>query len=282
MFNTLRVKSDLLVTTGSHLYGVATKDSDLDQRGFFFDRESFFSLPCSGKNWEQVEDTESDTVIYNLHKFLELLIKGNTQAIEVLYSPLIISCTDLGQSIINIRNSFLSHKFYRSMKGFAFAEYHKAKAVKQVIKTAQSDKINDALHTITSTFNFKRHERNEIIKLIEDLLGEKITDEESTIHLIGDARLELIQQYGYDIKAAYHTVRLLSQAKELFNSGQLTFPRPEKDLLVNIRSGHFTLAEWEEMYQDLQNDLDKVFETTTIPKNPDMNTINKLWMDLFK
>jgi len=52
-------------------------------------------------------------------------------------------------------------------------------------------------------------------------------------------RHELIGAHGYDIKAAMHVIRLLNEGIELMRSGTITLPRPEKELLVTIRTGNY-------------------------------------------
>src|SRR5207247_10700669 len=52
-------------------------------------------------------------------------------------------------------------------------------------------------------------------------------------------RHELIGAHGYDIKAAMHVIRLLNEGIELMRSGTITLPRPEKDLLITIRTGNY-------------------------------------------
>jgi uncharacterized protein len=44
---------------------------------------------------------------------------------------------------------------------------------------------------------------------------------------------------GYDIKAALHVIRLLNEGIELMRSGSITLPRPEKELLITIRTGNY-------------------------------------------
>ena len=44
---------------------------------------------------------------------------------------------------------------------------------------------------------------------------------------------------GYDIKAALHAIRLLNEGIELMRSGSITLPRPEKELLITIRTGNY-------------------------------------------
>ncbi len=52
-------------------------------------------------------------------------------------------------------------------------------------------------------------------------------------------RHELIGVPGYDIKAAMHVIRLLNEGIELMRSGTITLPRPEKELLITIRTGNY-------------------------------------------
>jgi RNA repair pathway DNA polymerase beta family len=52
-------------------------------------------------------------------------------------------------------------------------------------------------------------------------------------------RHEPIGVHGYDVKAAMHTVRLLNEGIELMRSGVITLPRPEKELLITIRTGQY-------------------------------------------
>lgn len=63
---------------------------------------------------------------------------------------------------------------------------------------------------------------------------------------------ELIGAHGYDIKAAMHVIRLLNEGIELMRSGVISLPRPEKDLLVTIRTGNYGSLE---RVLDLANSL---------------------------
>jgi predicted nucleotidyltransferase len=50
--------------------------------------------------------------------------------------------------------------------------------------------------------------------------------------------------YGYDTKAAMHCLRLFFECIELMREGRITLPRPEKDLLIEVRSGAWTLEKF--------------------------------------
>ena len=49
----------------------------------------------------------------------------------------------------------------------------------------------------------------------------------------------MIGVHGYDIKAAMHVTRLLNEGVELMRSGTITLPRPEKELLITIRTEQY-------------------------------------------
>lgn len=50
--------------------------------------------------------------------------------------------------------------------------------------------------------------------------------------------------YGYDTKAAMHCLRLYFECIELMQRGRITLPRPERDLLIEVRSGAWTKEEF--------------------------------------
>jgi len=54
-------------------------------------------------------------------------------------------------------------------------------------------------------------------------------------------RPELEEKYGYDVKAAMHTLRLLYECKEILQTGKITLPRPERELLIRVRTGRYSI-----------------------------------------
>lgn len=70
------------VVTGSTAYGTNLPTSDIDIRGVF---KLPTDLLLSGYVVEQVHDETNDTVYYELGRFIELLIKGNPNILEMLF-----------------------------------------------------------------------------------------------------------------------------------------------------------------------------------------------------
>src|ERR1022692_1604041 len=61
---------------------------------------------------------------------------------------------------------------------------------------------------------------------------------------LGEKRKELVKIFGYDVKYASHTIRILRMAREFFTTGILNIYRSaDKDELLAIRNGSLSLDE---------------------------------------
>lgn len=106
---------------GSHAYGTATANSDIDIRGVAFNSKSDLLGLTS---FEQVVDKTTDTVIYSLRKAVDLLCASNPNILELLgaretdykiYHP-------LAKTLIDNQALFLSRRAIYSFGGYANAQ----------------------------------------------------------------------------------------------------------------------------------------------------------------
>jgi len=88
-------------------------------------------------------------------------------------------------------------------------------------------------------------------------------------------RLESIERYGFDRKAAYHSVRLMNEAHQLLTEGDLDLTR-SREQLVAIRSGEWTLSEIIAYFERMDATLDGLYGTTCLPASPDKKAIESL------
>ncbi|HEY3930202.1 MAG TPA: nucleotidyltransferase domain-containing protein [Candidatus Koribacter sp.] len=95
-------------------------------------------------------------------------------------------------------------------------------------------------------------------------------------------REEYVGKYGYDTKAAMHLLRLLFEGIELLSTGWLTLPRPEKDLLISVRSGEFGSLD---KVLDFANrkflELDEAQQKSPLPDIVDREAVSKLVSRLY-
>lgn len=112
----------LLVRAGSHAYGMATPESDLDVRGVAIPPEKYFVGFLH--TFEQAESRDPDLVIYDIRKFFRLAAGCNPSILDMLFTDPEdqLSVTSAGQKLIDHRHEFLSKNAYHRFTGYAFGQ----------------------------------------------------------------------------------------------------------------------------------------------------------------
>ena len=92
-------------------------------------------------------------------------------------------------------------------------------------------------------------------------------------------RPELVDRYGYDTKYAGHIVRLGLQGEEILTTGKMTLPLPQeqRELVLKIRTGGYTLAAVSEVIIDVEKRIEAAFEKSPLRLWPDREAVEK-WM----
>jgi predicted nucleotidyltransferase len=89
-------------------------------------------------------------------------------------------------------------------------------------------------------------------------------------------RPEYIGKFGYDTKAAMHGLRLLYECLELMAHRRITLPRPEKDLLIEVRSGEWTLDQVLAHAKKLAAEVEQAVSCSPLPEKVDRTAISHL------
>ncbi len=89
-------------------------------------------------------------------------------------------------------------------------------------------------------------------------------------------RPEIEEKFGYDVKAAMHTIRLLYECRELVQSANITLPRPERDLLVRVRTGKYPIDKVVEMAHALSEECKDAETTSPLQVRADHSAVSKL------
>jgi len=230
------------VTHGSHAYGTAGPESDLDIRGIAVPPADYFL--GFRKRFEQARGPDlgsDDTTIFDIRKFFKLAVDCNPNALELLWVPerCIRVMTPWGERLRAARKSFLSMRAREAFIGFAFSQ----------------------------------KKRIENRKAAQDA-GTPAPRENAT-------RAALEAKYGYDTKYGSHLVRLLRMAEELFTSGDLTVDRPDKDELRAIKDGAWSyerLMTWADEMMTRVRLLEK--SCTVLPQKPDIVALDRLCVEI--
>jgi len=90
-------------------------------------------------------------------------------------------------------------------------------------------------------------------------------------------RQELIKNFGYDTKFAYHVVRLLLEVEQILVTQELVLDN-NVEILKSIREGHWTLERLLQWAQDKEKDLEKLYHSSTLRYEPNEGVIKNLLM----
>ncbi len=82
--------------------------------------------------------------------------------------------------------------------------------------------------------------------------------------------------HGYDSKAAMHCLRLYFECIELMREGRITLPRPERDLLISVRRGEWTLERFRAEAAALHGEAERAAAGSKLPDNVDRAAISEL------
>ena len=93
-------------------------------------------------------------------------------------------------------------------------------------------------------------------------------------------RAELEELHGYDTKYAMHVIRLYGEAKELMENGRITLPRPNRDELIEIRKGKYSLTEIQELGRQLEIEALAAQAGSPLPDRVDRDAISNLLTDV--
>jgi predicted nucleotidyltransferase len=94
-------------------------------------------------------------------------------------------------------------------------------------------------------------------------------------------RPELEEKYGYDVKAAMHGLRLLYECEEVLRSGTITLPRPERDLLVRVRTGKYSLEKVVEMADRLALECTEAENKSMLPAKVDRKAVSEILAECY-
>jgi hypothetical protein len=93
-----------------------------------------------------------------------------------------------------------------------------------------------------------------------------------------DERYENTKSHGknYDAKNMMHVFRLLEMAIEIGREKKVNVKRPNREFLLEIKSGKFEYEELLKMADLKQEEMEMAFENSTLPDEPDLAMINDL------
>lgn len=91
-------------------------------------------------------------------------------------------------------------------------------------------------------------------------------------------RQALIEAHGYDVKFAYHVVRLLNEVEQILVEADLDLER-NREQLKAIRRGEWSLERLEAFAADKEKSLEAAYSASSLPARPDHQAIKALLLE---
>jgi len=261
--------------------------------------------PGAEKNTAEDIDME----MFSFSEYLKLLCEGQTVALDMLFVPedMVLETSPEWEDIYNNRHLFL-HKGVSSYVG-----YCKTQAAKYGIKGSRMAALKTAINFL-KPFNIDvrlneiwdevidlckenehmdivqtRPKRSDLKHLVLDnweVSNRKMTQTvrvqyalevfESIYDRYGERARQAEKNEGIDWKALMHAVRVCYEAEELLSTGKITFPRPEKDLLLDIRNGKMDYKDVSKLIEDGLVRVEATQEISTLPDGPNREFAEQL------
>lgn len=298
----------LLGLGGSHAYGTNVETSDIDIRGVATHSKKEI---LTGKGFEQVDNKETDTVIYSLEKIVSLLSNCNPNTIEILgLEPWqYLHVSEIGERLIQNRDMFLSKKAIHSFGGYAASQLRRLSnlAVREVCQSEREKHILASIENAKYTFSDRYfYHDNDSISLY---IGKAVNQEYETeifmdVNLKGYplrdyksmwAEMQSITKeyakigkrnanaasHGKLAKHMMHLIRLYLMCFDILEKGEIvTYREKDRGLLMDIRNGKYLddnnqpTKEFNDMLDEMESKLEYWKEHTHLPSTPDYKRID--------
>lgn len=293
---------------GSQVYGTSTPESDRDLKSVFIpaaDEILFQRVPKvsvslgSGPPAQRNTRHDTDHEAFSIAGYLKLLCEGQTVAVDMLFVPERFYRREPGhvwQQIWDDRDALLSRQIS------AFVGYCRTQASKYGIKGSRMAAARAAVVALSKLEPRARlgdtwpalaelvamehveivaipHARTGVAVPHLDVCGRKAA---ATLRV--RAALEMYQRLfdrygeraraaerneGIDWKALMHAVRVLGQARELLETGSITFPRPDAEELLAIRQGRVPYRQVAEQIEAGVDELPALQARSRLRERPD-------------
>jgi len=280
---------------GSIAYGVSNDTSDIDVYGFCIpNKDMIFPhlrgiIPGFGRQYQKFnqfqqhhikdpdgQNKEYDVAIYNIVQFFQLCMDNNPNMIDSLFVPrrCVLYSSKISETIRESRKLFLHKGSWHKFKGYSFSQMHKmeSKAIREYVDFCNDFGFKfDIDPDWTERYLINRGHKKEadrfkkLVKLVYQ--NGQLTK-----------RVNNINKYGYDVKFAYHVVRLLNEVEQILIEHDLDLER-NREQLKSIRRGEWTIERVQDYFAEKEKALEQVYIDSSLPHGPNEEAIKELFLN---
>jgi hypothetical protein len=303
---------------GSIVYGTNLPTSDKDYKQVFLPTAEQILLGRvkqaiveSTKKDNNVKNSSDDVDVesFSLCKYLKLLSEGQTVSLDMLFVPKkhLVLTSPIWEEIQRHKDKIL-HSQYNSFVGYARTQANRygirgsrvaeVRGFVDLLKSFNpyeqlrdnhfkivafcadkehtsffADKINPSVY-LYECCDRKAQDRMKVkdaLQIFEKVLAE-----------YGNRSLMAEKNEGVDWKSLQHAIRILNQSKELLLTGNIEFPRPNADFLLQIRKGELPYKQVAELIENGIEELETTVKDSVLPEKPDQKWIDEFVCSVYK
>jgi hypothetical protein len=252
-----------------------------------------------------------DSEFYSLQRFLSLVAEGQTIGIDMIFAPkeAVVESSPLWDYIVEHRDRLLNKD------SAAFVGYCNSQAAKYSVKGERLAAARAAMELFREEWNNRgsqakvqevdrerlealctEHEWCNLLELpmgrdqklgwFFEVCGRKISLTTS-VKVAFETCERIVNNYGkraqiaeentgVDWKALSHAVRVATEAIELMRTGKVTFPLPNREHVLAIKTGQIPYEEVTQEIESLRKEVEKATLESILPEEPDYEFINGL------
>jgi len=315
------VRKLVTIKFGSHLYGTSTPASDIDFKSVHVPaaRDLLLQRAKGSINTARVKKEknlpgEVEEESYSLQRYLQLAAEGQTVALDMLFAPE-WSMTEPPSA--EWREIAANRDKLATKKSAAFLGYCRQQANKYGIKGSRvaaaraalarldhlieasgrptrlgafAAEIAEVIGEYSSIVDIQVGDTDQIVRHW-DVCGRKLpfTSSVGNAHDVvqklvdeyGQRALQAESQQGVDWKALSHAVRVGHQAIELLSTGRVTFPLPNAEHVLAIKTGKYPYQEVAAEIEYLLEAVENAAAQSSLPQEPDRAWIEAFVLDVY-
>ena len=249
----------------------------------------------------EVKDSgfEDDRAIYALDKFFRLCADNNPSIVELLFVP--DKCTNFKtekwDAVLENKHLFLSKNLRYRYTGFAVAQLRKLQRHREWFQNPPDHKPTRKEYGLKDSPLVSEGSLQNVLGVPKELFLPQYHEELVRERAYRDAkkrwdnfyqwqttrnpkRKGAEELYGYDTKCAINIFRLLSEGESLLLTGNIEFPLPNADWLIQIKQGFYTYEQLLEMTEGMEERFNHLYEISPLPKSPNRNKLTELYYEL--
>ena len=235
---------------------------------------------------------EYDIVLYDIRKYVSLLLKSNPNILSTLWlkPEHILASSSYHDKIAQNRSMFASKAVYQSFCGYANGQLRRMTRHTEdnPLRDREIQDINAELQhrkDMVKVHGLGNYARSPYDNWSEKKLRTRYNDLRGTSGYMGEKRRKNVERFGFDMKHGAHAIRLLRMGVEFLQTGpEFTVDRSEVDAeeIVSIKCGGWSLERVQKESERLFDKARDALSSSSLPDKPDRDGAEQLLVEILK